>query len=284
VLLKCHAGCEATDIVAALGLTLSDLFVQSPPNGHSRLIEIYPYVDAHGTLLHETLRYQPKKFLQRRPDPAHPGDYIWNLQGITPVLYHLPQVLAAIARGDTIFLVEGEKDVHSVEALGLTATTNPMGADSSTNGTSKRPKWRTSYTATLAGADVVILPDNDEDGQLHVTHVAQKLQGHARRVRIVPLPGLPPKGDITDWLQSGKTLADLQQEVSKAADGLSSPLSSHFVRNSDEPVSDNKTRTSGLSSLSSLSSQPEWPTLAREAFHGVAGKIVKTIEPHSRVI
>ena len=281
VLLKCHAGCTYKEIVAALGLKLSDLFVQSEPNGHHRLLEVYPYVDAHGTLVHETLRYAPKKFVQRRPDPANPGDYLWNLHGIEPVLYRLPQVLAAIERGETIYLVEGEKDVRTVEALGLTATTNPMGADTSAKAQSKRPKWRASYTASLRGADVVIVPDNDEDGHLHAIHVAQKLQGQARRVRMVPLPGLPPKGDITDWLQSGKTLDDLQHEVSKAVDGLSSLLSSQLVRMGDVPVSAHKTTVNGLSSLSSLSSQPEWPTLAPEAFYGIAGTIVNTIAPHS---
>ena len=52
------------------------------------------------------------------------------------------------------------------------------------------------YTQALRGADVVILPDNDEDGHPHATHVAQQLQGQTRRVRIVALPGLPPKGEI----------------------------------------------------------------------------------------
>ena len=41
-------------------------------------------------------------------------------------------------------MVEGEKDADALTALGLTATCNPMGAG----------KWRDSYTATLAGADL----------------------------------------------------------------------------------------------------------------------------------
>src|SRR5262249_1032754 len=36
-----------------------------------------------------------------------------------------------------------------------------------------------------------------------------------------------------------------------------------------------------LNSLNSLSSYQEWPTLAQEAFHGLAGTIVNTIAPHS---
>jgi putative DNA primase/helicase len=71
VLLHCYAGCTPAAIVAALGLTLSDLFVEKPAlNGHKRILKVYPYVDAHGSLVHETVRYEPKAFTQRRPDPA----------------------------------------------------------------------------------------------------------------------------------------------------------------------------------------------------------------------
>jgi putative DNA primase/helicase len=145
VLLHCHAGCTSAAIVAALGLTLGDLFVGKPSsNGHKRLVKVYPYHDAQGHVLHETVRYDPKDFRQRRPDPAHPGDYIWSLKGIEPVLYNLPAVLAAIRAGELIHLAEGEKDAETLKALGLVATTVPMGAK----------YWRDSYTTTLTGAHV----------------------------------------------------------------------------------------------------------------------------------
>jgi hypothetical protein len=32
-------------------------------------------------LVHQTVRLTPKAFRQRRPDPATPGAWIWNLEG-----------------------------------------------------------------------------------------------------------------------------------------------------------------------------------------------------------
>jgi hypothetical protein len=90
---------------------------------------------------------EPKSFRQLRPDPDKPGKWLWNLDGITPVLYRLPQVLAAVKSGQTIYIVEGEKDADNLHALGLTATCNAMGAG----------KWRDSYSEALRGASVVII-------------------------------------------------------------------------------------------------------------------------------
>jgi hypothetical protein len=105
VLLYCHGGCTQQDVVRALGLSMADLFVpqtSAASNGHKRIDKVYEYYDINGQLVHETVRYDPKDFRQRRPDPAKPGDYIWNLKGIEPVLYHLPQVLAAVQHGEPI--------------------------------------------------------------------------------------------------------------------------------------------------------------------------------------
>ena len=112
VMVHCFGGCDQQAVVQALGLTLADLFVTSRAartNGHKRIVQVYAYVDAHGQVLHETVRYEPKDFKQRRPDPAHPGAYLWSLKGIEPVLYHLPAVLQALQAGELIHLAEGKK-------------------------------------------------------------------------------------------------------------------------------------------------------------------------------
>src|SRR5262249_11416724 len=59
------------------------------------------------------------------------------------------------------------------------------------------------------GADVVILPDNDEPGRKHAKQVAQALYGIAASIKVVELPGLPPKGDVTDWIWDGGTREQL---------------------------------------------------------------------------
>lgn len=112
ILLKCHAGCSAESIVAALGLKLGDLFPPRAGNGnHSkpRFVAAYDYNDENGKLLFQCVRFEPKDFRQRRPDPAKPGEWIWDLKDTCRVLYRLREVMAAIVAGRTLFVAEGEK-------------------------------------------------------------------------------------------------------------------------------------------------------------------------------
>lgn len=186
----CFAGCGYRDIQAALGLARERRREREPE-------AVYPYVDEEGKLLFEVVRYPGKDFKQRRPDGN--GGWIWNLKGVRRVLYRLPEVLAAVREGRTVFIVKGEKDADNLAGLGLTATTAPMGAG----------KWQADYREALRGAKVVILPDNDEPGRKHAEQVAQALAGVAAEIKLVELPGLPPKGDVSDWLAAGGTKEEL---------------------------------------------------------------------------
>lgn len=204
LLLHCHAGCTLEAVTAALGITVADLF---PSNGHNpgdRIVNVYDYHDPDGNLIFQVVKKTGKQFVQRRPD-GH-GDWIWNLRGVTRVPYHLPDLTTAITAGETVFIVEGEKDADRVRTLGLTATTLPGGAD----------KWRTEYRQWFEGARlVIILPDNDPPGQKHAATIAQALTGHVSQIKIVNLPDLPDKGDISDWLDAGNTIDDLRRVVTK---------------------------------------------------------------------
>jgi putative DNA primase/helicase len=113
-------------------------------------------------------------------------------------LYRLPELLDA-GPSEVIFVSEGEKDADRLAALGLTATTNPEGSG----------KWRDEYTATLEGRRAAILPDNDEEGRKHVEKIARALYGRAASVKVVVLPGLPEKGDVSDWLDAGNAVEEL---------------------------------------------------------------------------
>jgi hypothetical protein len=209
IVLKCHAGCGAREICAALGLTMSDLFPPKdkpePKSGSQRtLIARYSYKDEEGKLLFEALRYQPKEFRQRAPDGK--GGWLWKLDGVRRVPYNLPKVIEQAKAGKTIFVVEGEKDADALNALGLTATTNAGGAG----------KWLSDFGKYLTGCHVVILPDNDEPGKKHAFEVAASCLPHAASVRIVELPGLQPKADTFDWLKSGGAAPALL-DLAKAA-------------------------------------------------------------------
>lgn len=203
VVLKCFAGCDTAAVVAAVGLTLSDLFPprqERPASARRRIVATYPYTDERGELLYQVLRYEPKDFRQRRPDPNREGAWLWSLQGVRRVLYRFPEVAAAVAENRGVFLVEGEKDADALARLGIVATTNAGGAD----------KWSADYTEALSGAHVVILPDNDDAGRKHARRAGADLDGRAKTLRVLELPGLPPKGDVSDWLKVGGTAEELR--------------------------------------------------------------------------
>lgn len=137
-----------------------------------------------------------KAFLWRR---ALPGDeWAWGLDGVDTVPYRLPRVLTTAAAGERVFVVEGEKDVHALEALGLVATTAPLGA----------LQWTAAHAEALRGADVVVIPDADRPGWVHAARVIATLRGRARSTSLLLLP-LDPRDDVSDWIAQGNGAAEL---------------------------------------------------------------------------
>lgn len=182
-------------------LELGDQLGLPRPSRNGSASIVYPYHDETGVLLYEVLRGAGKKFWQRRPD-GH-GGWIKSLKGVRRVLYRLPELLARPE--ETVYVVEGEKDADALVHAGLLATTNPGGAG----------KWRDEYSAFLREREVVILPDNDAPGREHAQQVAHSLSGGAKNVKIVALPGLPDKGDASDWLAAGHTVPELLDLAAK---------------------------------------------------------------------
>jgi hypothetical protein len=184
-----------------LGLTARDLF--SGPAAWTDERTFYDYRDEGSRLLFQVVRAATpsgKTFRQRRPDGR--DGWIWDVEGVRYVLYRLPELLAADPSG-TVYVVEGEKDVETLRALGLVATTNPGGA----------LKWRPEYSAELRGRNVVIVPDHDDVGRRHAADVARSLVEVAASVRVVDLPGLTEGGDASDWLAAGHTIDELCAQV-----------------------------------------------------------------------
>ncbi len=231
--------------------------------GGRRITATYKYVDETGNTLFQVVRFDPKDFRQRRP--IGQGGYVWNLDGVRLVLYRLPELARAVASGRDVFIVEGEKDADALHAIGIPATTNPMGAG----------HWRDEYAAFLRGANVVVVQDNDPQaktpagdlrfhadgrpvlpGQDHAQDVARSLHGIAARVRVLDLAACwskcPDKGDISDWLANGGTSEKLMA-LSHATPNWNAP---------DAPID-------------------SWPVMPEPAYHGLVGGVVRTIEPHT---
>ena len=188
VLVKCHAGCAQESVVDALknaGLW--------PEREQSRdaIVAEYDYRDARGELLYQVVRMQPKRFLQRYPDGR--GGWIWKKHP-GQVLYRLGEVLDS----PLVFCVEGEKDVETLRLQGFTATTNAGGCNA---------PWLESFTETLRGREIIIVPDNDGPGWKRAKAIARALLGHAARIIIFDLPR--DTKDISDWFAAGHTETEL---------------------------------------------------------------------------
>lgn len=204
ILLHCHAGCPTDAILGAMGLSLADLFNEAAPVTTRREPAVtYDYTDADGRLLFQVCRYQPKAFNQRRPDGR--GGWLWGLGDTPRNLFRLPLVHAAIQTGETVYVVEGEKDALTVSQWGLVGTTNPMGADN----------WKDLHAQQLTGAHVVIVPDNDEKGKKHGHIVRDSLLTLAASVYLAP--PLPGAKDVTEWAAKGGTKAKFLQHCTPEA-------------------------------------------------------------------
>lgn len=211
-LLTCHAGCKTDDVLAAMGLTVTDLFDGQDTAAKETLPEAkwptkatYTYFDAEGVEVYRVLRKvspDSGKKTFRQEAKRKDGSWVPNMDTVTRVLYRLPELKEA-DRDETVYVVEGEKDVDNMLQLGAVATTNVGGAG----------KWLPSYSEHLRGRNVVVLPDNDEPGEKHAGLVATALDGIARSVKVVRLPGLPAKGDVSDWINAGGTLETLTRLV-----------------------------------------------------------------------
>jgi DNA primase len=189
LLVHCHAGCSQSHVFEML--KSQGLLDSMSQTGSRRIVQVYNYTDERGNLLYEIVRYEPKGFSQRYPDGR--GGWIWRKYP-RQVLYHLPEVLEA----PIVFLVEGERDCETLRNWGFVATSNAGGA---------RAPWLASYSETLRGREVILVPDNDGPGWNRAAAIARALLGVAARLRIFDLP--TSTKDITDWFEAGHTEAEL---------------------------------------------------------------------------
>lgn len=164
VLMYCHAGEQLDDVLAAIGLQTRDLF--DSPQGST-----YEYPD--GRHVH---RSPEKRFRQSG-----------NTKGRS--LFRANRVTGAA----TVFVVEGEQDVHAVESAGGVAVCSAQGA-----GKAHLFDWE-----PLRGKKVVVVRDRDEPGHKHAAQVAELLSGVAESVRIVEAK---TGKDAADHLTAGHTL------------------------------------------------------------------------------
>lgn len=188
ILLNCHTGCTAKEIVNAMGLTMQDLFTEPPRKTREKntVIATYNYTDKNGNLLNTKTRWSDKSFSWSHKEngkwkKGHKGE---------AVLYNLP----AVASSKRIYVVEGEKDVETLKAYQKVAVCSAHGAGTG--------KWLPQYTEALKGKEIVIIQDNDDKGKEFARETANALIDVAESVKVIDLTQewdtLKEHGDISD--------------------------------------------------------------------------------------
>jgi hypothetical protein len=91
-----------------------------------------------------------------------------------------------------VFVVEGEKATDCLLELGVQAVGTVTGASGTPDA---------GPLSVLRGREVVLWPDADSAGRLHMERIAAALAGVATDVRTFSPPGLPEGGDAVDWVE-----------------------------------------------------------------------------------
>lgn len=198
VLLHCHAGCDTADVLAALGMTPADLYDNPKPPRVAGIPAHTTYTYDNGR---QVIRSAAKEFRQSGTDNP-------------PELYRLAKVRAAVAAGQPVYVVEGEKDVLALESVGVTATCSPMGAG----------KWDKIDPSPLYGANVVIVADDDNAGRTHARQVAASLTGHGNDPVVVQAKS---GKDAADHVAAGYGVDEFEPIDLPAAAPVGNPTPEH---------------------------------------------------------
>jgi hypothetical protein len=264
--LHCHAGCPTEAILYQIDLKVSDLFYDSRPTVEHKAkptrcerkaeaakpkekrleyekksrkeVCSYDYRDESGELLFKIVRYDPKDFQPYRPHPTKEGVWIGNAQGVRRVLFRLPELIDALKNGETVFVVEGEADVLTMEENGLVATTSPFGVGGG---------WLSEFNDLFTAAEVIVIADKDEPGRKHAESVARNLQRCSHSVRIIELPdtnGEPVK-DARDYFSAGGTVEGIKELINNTAPYTSVTLVTSVTSDTQSLLSTSVTSSKG---------------------------------------
>lgn len=132
-------------------------------------------------------RYPDNRTVHRSPDKRFRQE--GNTKGRS--LYRADRITDA----DLVYYVEGEKDVHAVEAAGGVAVCNAQGAG----------KVHLADLTPLTGKTVLVVADKDEAGQRHAAQVLAALDSIADSVAVVEAA---EGKDAADHVAAGRDLSE----------------------------------------------------------------------------
>ena len=203
-LFKCFSGCDQHTVFQ----TIRDMgLLPSLPERPEYLSSIKPlpyiqtptfqqewhYTDEDGVSLFVKQRFKTNdakgktyKTLRVLPDNSRVG----KLGDCRIVPYKLPDLQQATAAGRVVYITEGEKAADALGSLGVVATTSHAGSGN----------WSPELNQYFAGANVVIVPDNDQAGWNYAQKVVEALLPVAKSIRVLDLDLKHPKEDAFEWV------------------------------------------------------------------------------------
>jgi hypothetical protein len=196
VALHCFDGCPHPAILARLGLRYADL---SDYGGASGTLEgSYTYVDEDGAERLRVHRYTSP--VDVRCERWRDGEWEWEPASKGPhLLYRLPAVVEAVATGEHVYVVEGERHADALLAAGAVATTTPHKHG--------RP-WRTEHLERLRDGYITVVARRDEAGRKWARALLAGLAAVAADVRLVEPATSRAGAGAAEHLAAGFTTDD----------------------------------------------------------------------------
>lgn len=168
------------------------------------ILGIYDYREEDGQMVYQEIKIRDRKDPSKKyalvRQPTESDEWQWDIRDVRRVIYNLSEVI----KSDVVFVVEGPKDAETLRGLGLVGTTAPFGASA---------KWKPEFNQWFKSKDVIVIPDNDKPGKRHALDVCRNLKLVANKVRVLDLPDVKEKEDVTDWLEKGHTKEELLKLV-----------------------------------------------------------------------
>lgn len=207
-------GISMGDSIELMGRRVGEQVVYRDPDENAEAI--YSYYRENGKLVKQVLRCPGKRFLQRRP--ASGGGWIWNLDGIPPMLYNLHRLQNA----RVVCICEGEKDCEIFDRLSLHSA---LGGDVVPTTSGGVESWHDELADALRGKQVILMPDDDVPGATYAEKVAASLRLRDMEPRIVSFHDDGAK-DLSEFIEAGHTADELVERIGSdwVAVGASSPF------------------------------------------------------------
>lgn len=156
-----------------------------------------PTTPLRGTVRHEIRNAEGTLVAVHARRYHEDGKRVWweGLKGTPADLLYRAEHLNGHVEAPVV-LCEGEPAADAVAALGLASLGTVCGAASTLSA---------GAAALLAGREVWLWPDADDDGAAHMERNAEVLRSAGASVRLLSWAAAPPKGDAADYVAGGGT-------------------------------------------------------------------------------